>query len=105
MGHWDIVVIQSLSWVQLFLTPQTVARQASVLHYLLELAQTHVRLSDATQPSHPLLPPSPSALNPSSESALHIRWLKYWSFSLTVSPSNEYSGIDWFDGTLKTFTK
>ena len=60
-------------------------------------------VGDAMQPSHPLLPTSP-------ESALHIRWPKYWSFS--ISPSNEHSGlisfrIDWFDllavqGTLKS---
>ena len=61
---------------------------------------------------HPLLLPSifPSIRVFSSESALHIRWPKYWSFSFSISPSNEYSGlisfrIDWFDlavqGTLK----
>ena len=87
-----------------------------VLHYLPELAQTHVlRVSDAIQPSHPLSPLSLPALNLSQHQAffnvlaLHIRWLKYWSFS--ISPPNEYSGlisfrIDWFDlfavqGTLK----
>ena len=78
-----------------------------VLYQLPELAQTHV-LSDAIQPSHPLSSPSPPALNLShirvfsNESVLHIRWPKYWSFSLSISPSNEYSGlifsnIDWFD--------
>jgi len=64
---------------------------------------------------HPLLlPPSifPSIRVFSSESALHIKWPKYWSFSFSISPSNEYSGlmsfgIDWFDlfavqGTLKS---
>ena len=77
-----------------------------VHHQLLELAQTHVhRIGDAIQPSHPLL--SPPALNLSqhqgpNESALHIRWPKYWSFSFSISPSNDYSGlisfrIDWFD--------
>ena len=90
-----------------------------VLHYLLEFAQTHVHLvSDAIQPSHPLPPllllPSvfPSIRVFSNESALCIRWPKYWSFSFSISPSNEYSGlisfrIDWFDllsvqGTLKS---
>ena len=88
-----------------------------VHHHLLELAQTHVlQVSDAIQPSHPLSPVSPPAsIFPrirvfSNESALHIRVLNYWSFS--ISPSNEYSGqislkIDWFDllvvqGTLKS---
>ena len=42
----------------------------------------------AIQPSHPLSSPSPSALNLSNESALHIRWPKYWSFSFSISPSN-----------------
>ena len=62
------------------------------LHYLLELAQTHVHwVGDAIQPSHPLLFPSIRVF--SNESVLHIRWLKYWSFSLSISLSNEYSGL------------
>ena len=89
-----------------------------VHHHLPELAQTHVHsVSDAIQPSCPLLFPSP-AFNLSqhesfsNESALCIRWPKYWSFSFSISPSNEYSGlisfrIDCFDllsvqGTLKS---
>ena len=89
-----------------------------VHHHLLELTQTHVHLvSDAIQPSHPLPSSSPPALNLSQHqglfkwSPLHIRWPKYWSFSFSISSSNEYSGlislrIDWFDllavqGTLK----
>ena len=89
------------------------------LHYLSELAQTHVHwINDAIQPSHPLSPPSSPALNLSqhqglfSESTLCIKWPKYWSFSFSISPSNEYSGlisfrIDWLDllavqGTLKS---
>ena len=75
--------------------------------YLLEFAQTHVHwVTDAIQPSRPLS--SPSALNLSqhqvfsNELALHIRWPKYWSFSFSISPSNEYSGLisfrtDWLD--------
>ena len=90
-----------------------------VHHQLLELTQTHVhRVSDAIQPSHPL---SSSLLLPSissnirvfsDESVFHIRWPKYWSFSFSISPSNEYSGLvsfrmDWLDllavqGTLKS---
>ena len=76
-----------------------------VHHQLLEPAQTHVhQVSDANQPSHPLSSPSPPPFirEFSSESALHIRWPKYWSFSFSISPSNEYSGLisfisDWSD--------
>ena len=65
-------------------------------------------------PCHPLLPPSifPSVRVFSNESVLHIRWPRYWSFSFSISPSNEYSGLisfmmDWLDllsvqGTLKS---
>ena len=80
-----------------------------VHHQILEFTQTHVHwVGDAIQPSHPLSSPSPPAFNLpsirvfSNESALHIRWPKYWSFSFSISPSNEYSGlisfrIDWLD--------
>ena len=71
-----------------------------VVHYLPEFAQTHVLgVSDAIQPSHSLSPPSPPALNLSwhqdfsNELALSIRSPKYWSFSFSISPSNEYSGL------------
>ena len=91
-----------------------------VHHQPPELTQTHVHwVSDAIQPSHPLLPLFPPVLNLSqhqglsNESAIHIRWPKYWSFSFSLSPANEYSGLiffrrDWFDllavqGTLKSF--
>ena len=86
-----------------------------VHHRLLELTQTHVhRVSDAIQPSHPLSSPSifPSIRVFSSESVLHIRWPKYWSFSFSISPSKEHPGLisfrmDWLDllavqGTLKS---
>ena len=77
-----------------------------VLQHLPEFAQIHVHwVGDISQPFHPL---SPLLLLPSiirvfsSELALCIRWPKYWSFSFSISPSNEYSGlisfrIDWFD--------
>ena len=84
-----------------------------------ELAQTHVhQVGDAIQPFHPLLPLHllssifPSIRLFSKESVLPIRWLKYWSFSFNISPSNEYSGLislrmDWLNlltvqGTLKS---
>ena len=79
-----------------------------VLHHLPELAQTHVHcVSDATQPSRPLssllLPSMFSSIRVfSSEPHLCIRWPNYWSFSFSISPANEYSGlisfrIDWLD--------
>ena len=100
-----------------------------VLHYLLELAQTHVLwIGDIIQPSHPLLSPSPPAPNPSQHQTLfqwvtlHMRWPKYWSFSFRIIPfpnelfqssfSKEHPGLisfrmDWLDllevqGTLKS---
>ena len=68
-----IVVVQSLRNVILFVTPWTAAHQASfpVLHYLPEFAQTHVhQVSGAIQPSHPVSPPSPPALNLSQHHGL-----------------------------------
>ena len=79
-----------------------------VHHQLPELTQTHVhRVNDAIQPSHPLSAPSPAAFSLSqhqglsNESVLHIRWPMYWSFSISISPSEEYLGlisfkVDWF---------
>ena len=105
---WWISLVQLLSFVQLFVTPWTTARQASLSitnsRSLLKLMSI-----ESVMPSNhlilccPLLLPSvfPSRIF-SSESVLHIRWPKYWSFSFSISPSNEYSGlislrIDWFD--------
>ena len=101
--------VQSLSHVQLFVTPWTTICQAS-------LSITNSRSppkpmsieSDAIQPSYPLLSPSPPAPNLSqhqvfsNESALRIRWPKHWSFSFSISASSEYSGLisfrmDWLD--------
>ena len=90
-----------------------------VHHQLPEFTQTHVhRVSDAIQPSHPLLSPSPLPPIPlsirvfSNESTLNIRWPKYWSFSFSICPSSEHQGLisftmDWLDllavqGTLKS---
>ena len=71
-----------------------------VLHYLSEFAQTHIHwVSDAIQPSNPLQPllllPSifPSIRVFPNESALHIRWPKYWSFNFSIRASNECSGL------------
>ena len=91
----------------------------TVHHQLPEFTQTHVhQVGDAIQPSHPLLSPSllpsifPSLRVFTNESALRIRWPKYWSFSFNISLSNEHSGlisfrVDWLDllavqGTLKS---
>ena len=112
--------VQLLSHVQLFATPWTAARQASLsitnswsllklMSIELVMPSNHLILCHSL-----LLPPSifPSIRVFSSESALHIRWPKYWSFSFSINPSNEYSGlisfrIDWLDllavqGTLRS---
>ena len=71
-----------------------------VSHHLPEFVQVYVNcISDVVQPSHPLMPSSPSALNLSQHQGLfqwvffRIIWPKYWNFSLSISPSNEYSGL------------
>ena len=100
--------VQLLSRVQLFATPWTAAH-LPVHHQLPEFIQTHI--TESVMPSnhlmlcHPLLCPSsiyPSIRVFSNKSVLCFRWPKYWSFSFTISPSNEYSGlisfrIDWLD--------
>ena len=64
-----------------------------VNHQLPEFTQTHVhRVSDAIKPSHPLSSP-PSIRIFSNESALHMRWPKYWSFSFNIIPSKEHPGL------------
>ena len=79
------------------------------LHYLPEFAQTYVHwIGYAIQPSHPLSPPSPAALNVPHHQSLFQwvssshRWPKFWSFSFSNSSPNEYSGliffkVDWFE--------
>ena len=112
--------VQSLNHVQLFATPWTAARQASLSitnsRSLLKL----MSIESVMPSNHPILC-RPLLLLPSvfssirvfsDESGLCIRWPKYWCFSFSISPSNEYSGlnsfrIDWFDilvvqGTLKS---
>ena len=104
------VAVQLLRRVQLFETPQTEACQVS-LSFTVSRSLLKLMSIESMMPSnhlilcHPLfLLPSifPSIRVFSTESVLHIRWPKYWSFSLSISPSNEYSGlisyrIDWFD--------
>ena len=112
--------VQSLGRVQLFATPWTAARQASVSitnsqSSLKPMSIESVMPSNHLILCHPLLLlPSifPSIRVFSNESALHIRWPKYWCFSFSVSSSNKYSGLisfrmDWLDllavqGTLKS---
>ena len=115
-----IVVIQLLSRVQLFVTPWTAARQAS-LSFTISQSWLKLMAIESVMPSKHLILCHPLLLLPSifssirvfsNESAVCIRWPKYWSFSFSISPSNEYSGlisfrIDWFDllavqGTLKS---
>ena len=84
-----------------------------VHHQFSEPTQPHVhRVSDTIQPSHPPSSLSPPTFNLSQHQGLHIRWPKYWSFSFSISPFNEYSKLiffrmDWLDllavqGTLKS---
>ena len=119
LSHKAFVVVQSLSCVRLFATLDSSTPGFSVLHYLPEFAETHVYwVGGAIQPSHPLSSPSPPAFDLSQHLGLfqwvssHIRWPKYWSFIVSVSPSNKYLGlfsfrIDWLDllavqGTVKS---
>ena len=114
-----IAVAQSLSRVQLFVTPWTAACQA-YLSFTSSQSLFKLMSVELVMPSnylilcHPLLLPSifPSIRVFSNESGLRIRRSKYWSFSFSISPSNEYSGLisfrmDWLDllevqGTLKS---
>ena len=112
--------VQSLSHVWLFVTPWTTAHQSS-LSITNSQSLPKLMSTESAMPSNHLilcrpllLPPSifPSIRVFSNESALHIRWPKYWSFSFNISPSNEHSGLisfwmDWLDrlavqGTLKS---
>ena len=103
-----VVVVQSLSLVWLFATPWTIPRQAS-LSFTISRSLLKFMSFESVMPSNHLFLCRPLLLLPSifpsirvfsNESALHIRWSNYCSFS--ISPSNEYSGlisfrIDWFD--------
>ena len=118
-GRPQFSSVQSLSHIRLFVTPWTAACQAS-LSITNSLSLLKLMSTESVMPSNYLILCSPLLLLPSifpsirvfsNESALCIRWPKYWSFSFNISPSNEYSGLisfrmDWFDllaiqGTLK----
>ena len=120
MARLEIGSVQSFSRVQLFVTPCTAACQAS-LSITNSRSLPKLMSIESVMPSNHLSLCRPLLFLPSIfpnirvfsyESALHIRWPKYWSFSLRISPSNEYSGLisfrtDWFDlfsvqGTLKS---
>ena len=109
--EWCFVqAVQSLSCVRLFATPWTAARQASLS---ITNSQSLIKLIpiELVMPSNHLIFCHPLLLLPSifssirvfsNESLLHLRWPKYWSFSFSISPSNEYSGLisfrmDWLD--------
>ena len=120
MNVWSHQSVQSLSCVRLFVTPWTTAHQVSLS---ITNSQNSPKLMsiESVMPSnhlilcHPLLllpSISPSIRIFSNESALYMRWPRYWSFSFNISPSNEYPGLisfrmDWLDllavqGTLKS---
>ena len=115
--------VQSLSHVQLFATPWTTARQAS-LSITNSQSPPKPMSIESVMPSNHLILCRPLLLLPSifpsirvfsNESALCIRWPKYWNFSFNISPTNEHSGLisfrmDWLDllavqGTLKSLLR
>ena len=109
-GSVQVSSVQSLSRVRLFVTSWTAARQASLSVTNSRSLPKPTSIESVMPSSHlilcrPLLfPPSvlPSIRVFSNESALHIRWTKYWSFSFSISPSNEHPGpisfrMDWLD--------
>ena len=104
-----LFILQLLSCVQLFATPWTAAPQASLSFTIFQSLRKLMPIESVMPSNHLILDHSllllpsilPSIRVFSNESALHIRWPKYWSFSFSVSPSSEYLGlifrIDWFD--------
>ena len=102
--------VQSLSRVRLFATPRTAARQAS-LSVTSSRSSLKLMSIESVMPSNQLILSRPLLLLPSTfpsirvfsnESTVRIRWPEYWSFSFSISPSNEYSGLisfkmDWLD--------
>ena len=119
--NWNLLLLQLLSCVWLFATPWTAAHQATLSFTISQSLLKFMSIELLMRSNHlilccPLLLPSIflSIRVFSNESALCIRWPKYWSFSFIISPSNGYSGlisfrINWFDllaaqGTLKIFS-
>ena len=99
LGFYASAVVQLLSCVRLFVTPQTAAHQASLSS---TVSQSLLKLMsiESVMPSNHLILCHLLLLLPSifpnirfSESVLRIRWLKDWSFSFSITPSNEYSGL------------
>ena len=99
--YFQFSSIQSLSWVRLFGTPWTAARQAS-LSITISWSLLKLMSIESVMPSNHLILCRPLLFLPSilpsmrvfsNESVLHIRWPKYCSFSYSISPSNEYSGL------------
>ena len=97
----DCPIVPSLSRVLLFATPWTAASQAS-LSYTISLSLPNLMSIEWVMPSNHLLLCHSLLLLPSvfpsirvffNDSALHLRWPKYWSFSISISPSSEYSGL------------
>ena len=107
---YTFVVVHSPSRVRLFATPWTAARQAP-LSFTISWSLLKLMSIESVMPSNHLILCHPLLLLPSifpsirvfpNELALPIKWPKYWSFSFSISPFNEYSGlvsfrIDWFD--------
>ena len=101
MSSEVVVVFQLLSHVRLFATPWTAARQAS-LSFTISWSLLRLMSIESVMPSNHLILCCPLLLLPSvfpsisvfsNESVLHIRWPKYWSYSFSISPSKEYSGL------------
>ena len=118
--YLNISSVQSLSHVQLFATPWITACQAPLFNTNSQSLPKLMSIESVMSSSHLilwhpllLLPPIPPSIRVfSNESTLHMRWPKYWSFSFSISPSNEHPGLisyrtDWLDllavqGTLKS---
>ena len=119
---WGLTSVQSFSHVQLFMTPWTSACQASLSFTIFQSLLKLMSIESVLPSNHHILC-CPLLLLPSifrsirvfsNELALHLRWPNYWSFSFSISSSNEYSGLisfrtDWLDllavqGTLRVFS-